>query len=92
MNGDEIQEREIGDIITGIQTEHCAKNCESHPFIKQGVIKSLRIGEASLKLHKWSLAIGVAVLISVWLKGGNVGEVVTTVIAAVVKTAVGATP
>jgi len=92
MIGDEREEREIGDIISGIQTEHPVKSCESHQFIKQGVVKSLRIGESNLKMLRWSLALNVAVFISIWIKGGNVGEIVTTVIAAVAKTAVGATP
>ena len=79
MSADTIQEREVGELIAGIQTEHCVKNCDVHPYMKQGVIKSLRIGEENTRLHRWSLLGGICALISIWMKGVPVVDTVVAV-------------
>ena len=69
MNGDTIQEREIGEIIKAVQDEEGAKICKAHLHMAQGLIKSLRVAEMSLRLHKWSLIVAVLALVSIWIKG-----------------------
>jgi len=89
MNGDDVvQQKEIGDIIDDARDKECAKNCKAHPTVVQGMIKSLRLNEQSIKWHKWHLAIAVLVLLSVWLKG-NAADTMVTVLSALVKTAFG---
>lgn len=76
MNGNDIQQREIGDIITNVQQDGCAKNCEAHPHMVQGVVKGLRLGEQGLKYHRWQIVMAVVVLASIWLKDGSAKEAV----------------
>jgi hypothetical protein len=85
MNGDDIQSREVGSLIEHIEDVKGVKGCEVHQYMVQGCIKSLRMGEASLKLHRWSLAVGIMALISIWLKGSPVGELAKTLLHSIVK-------
>jgi hypothetical protein len=79
---EDIQSREIGEIITGVQSESCVKNCDVHPYMKQGVIKSLRLAEESIRMHKWSIAIGIMALISIWVKDGPAADIAARIIKA----------
>jgi hypothetical protein len=72
MNGDEMQQREISDIITGINSEHCVRSCDVHPFMKLGVVKSLRLGEANVKMLRILLIICGGNLLSTWFKDGEI--------------------
>jgi hypothetical protein len=79
---EDIQSREIGEIIQNIQDEHCVKSCDVHPYMKQGVIKSLRMGEESIRLHKWSIVIGLLALVSIWFKPDKAADIASFVLKA----------
>lgn len=72
---DEVQHREIGDLIKGVQDEPGAKGCSCHIFSAQGIVKALRMCEHSTKLHKINSVLLVIVLISIWFKGGSISDV-----------------
>ena len=85
MNGDDIQAREVGSLIEHIEEVKSVKGCEAHHYMVQGCIKSLRMGEASMKLHKWSLFVGILALISIWLKGSHVADLAGLLLKAIAK-------
>jgi hypothetical protein len=80
MNGDDILEREVGEIITNIQEKSCVKGCSAHPFVVQGEVKSLRIAEHAHKLNRWTLYVAITILISVWIKGVSPSDILSAVI------------
>lgn len=86
---DEIQSREISEIITGINGEHCVKSCDVHPFMKQGTIKALRLGESNTKMLRILLIICGGNLLSTWLKGGDIADSMLKVAQALIGNAVG---
>lgn len=91
MNGDEVLEREIGDIINGVQSGHGAKTCEAHDAMKQGVVKSLRLCESTHKMQRLNIIIAIGILLSVWFKGGDFTETALKVVGSFVKSSIGQT-
>jgi hypothetical protein len=89
MNGDDIQQKEIGDIIDGIAHEHCAKSCDVHPFMKLGVVKSLRLGESNTKMLRILLIICGGNLLSTWLKGGDISRAIIEIVGKIAGNAIG---
>jgi len=76
MNGDDITSREIGDLIKHVDGADGIKTCKAHPFMQAATIKSLRLNEQNHRLHKWSIALGISILVSIWFKGINVSDFV----------------
>lgn len=74
MNGDQVEKEEIEEIIEGVQNEHNVKACGAHIWMARGLIKSLRLHKQSMLLHRWSIAIGLLILLSVWMKEGSPSE------------------
>lgn len=80
---EDLQTKEIGDIIHKVQEEHGIKACPAHPYMKDGLIKSLRLNEQSLRLQKIQLIVGIVAIISIWIKGVDVGSLIINIVRAI---------
>lgn len=91
MNGDML-EHEVGELIEGTDVEKGTPSCKAHIHHTMAIKKSLRLSEVAIRLHKWSIGLMALSLISIWIKGGAVSDIVSGIIGILVKSSIGETP
>ena len=91
MNGDSIVERETGEAIEGLDKREGVKSCLAHHAVVTAGKLSLRMAERAMTMHKWTLALLVSVLISIWIKGGTT-QIVERIMEVVVKSVIAGVP
>lgn len=82
---EDMLEREIGESIENVRTHAGAKNCPAHPYMADAVVKSMRLHERTYRLQKWAIGMLLAILCSLWLRGADVGDIITIIKGVLVK-------